>query len=244
VRQGQRIGVVIPALNEAQAIGRVIAAIPSWVDEIVVADNGSSDGTGAIAEAAGARVVVEPERGYGAACVAGIAALESPAVVVFLDGDFSDHPDEMAGLVDPILAGEADLVIGSRVLGRSECGALTPQQRFGNWLACRLMAALWGAGFTDLGPFRAISTEALLRLAMADRNYGWTIEMQIKALEAGLRTQELAVSYRRRIGVSKVSGTLSGSVRAGAKILAVIAASYVRRIGKARAEAGRGSGEG
>ena len=225
MRAGQRIGVVIPALDEERAIGRVIADIPAWVDQIVVADNGSADHTIAVAEAAGATVVREPERGYGAACLAGIARLERVDIVVFLDGDYSDHPQEMAALVDPILAGEGDMVIGSRVTGNRARGSLTPQQRFGNWLACRLIATFWGVHYTDLGPFRAIRRQALAELAMADRNYGWTVEMQIKAAQHRLRACEVPVSYRPRIGVSKVSGTIKGTVLAGTKILSVIGRS-------------------
>lgn len=222
MRDGKTIGVVIPALNEEQAIGRVLADIPAWVDRVVVADNGSSDRTPEIARQAGATVVTEREPGYGAACLKGLAALSDADIVVFLDGDYSDHPEEMAGLVAPIAAGRYDLVLGSRVLGRREKGALTPQQHFGNWLATSLIRLIWGARFTDLGPFRAISRAALDRLAMADRDYGWTVEMQVKAAEQGLRALEVPVRYRRRIGVSKVSGTLKGSFKAGVKILSVI----------------------
>lgn len=223
--KGSRIGVVIPALDEEQAIGHVIAEIPAWVDEIVVADNGSRDRTAEIAERAGARVVHERERGYGAACQAGIAALREADIVVFLDGDRSDDPSEMGALVDPIAEGSADFVIGSRVTGNAARGALTPQQRFGNWLACRLILLFWGARFTDLGPFRAIRRHTLEALNMTDRKFGWTVEMQIKAARAGVRTLEVPVRYRPRIGVSKISGTLAGSVKAGAGILGVIARS-------------------
>lgn len=227
MRLGQRIGVVIPALDEELAIGRVIADIPDWVDQIVVADNGSRDATAAVAEAGGALVVREPERGYGAACQRGVAALKEIDVVVFLDGDYSDHPEEMAALVDPILSGIADMVIGSRVTGQRARGALTPQQRFGNWLACRLIAAFWRVSYTDLGPFRAIAAPALRALAMTDRNYGWTVEMQIKSAQKKLRALEVPVSYRPRIGVSKVSGTIRGTVLAGITILRVIGQSAV-----------------
>jgi glycosyltransferase involved in cell wall biosynthesis len=228
MRHGQRIGVVIPALDEERAIGRVIADIPAWADAIVVADNGSRDATPKVAAAAGAKVVHEAERGYGAACQAGLRALEPVDIVVFLDGDYSDHPEEMAALVDPIARGEAELVIGSRV-GRAAHGALTIQQRFGNWLACRLMRGIWGVPWSDLGPFRAIRREALERLAMADRNYGWTVEMQIKAAQTGMAALEVPVSYRPRIGVSKVSGTVRGTVLAGYTILSVIARSALGR---------------
>lgn len=223
MRNGKRIGVVIPALNEEQAVGRVISDIPSWVDDIVVADNGSHDCTAAAARAAGARVVVEHERGYGAACQAGIATLRAPDIIVFLDGDYSDRPQEMAALVDPIASGSADFVVGSRVRGDRERGALTPQQRFGNWLACRLIRRVSGTTCSDLGPFRAIRTDALRSLDVKDRAFGWTVEMQLKAAEMGLRYMEVPVSYRTRIGASKISGTLRGSVLAGVTILSVIA---------------------
>lgn len=228
MRNGRRIGVVIPALDEEQAIGRVIADIPEWVDEIIVADNGSRDRTAEAAREAGARVVHEGERGYGAACQAGIRALKAADIVVFLDGDHSDYPQEMAAVVDPIAAGTADFVVGSRVKGSAEPGALTPQQRFGNWLACLLIQRLWGVAYSDLGPFRAIRRDSLVTLSMADRAYGWTVEMQLKAAKAGLRYLEVPVSYRPRIGVSKVSGTLRGSLMAGITILRLIARSAVR----------------
>lgn len=225
MRRGFRIGVVIPALNEEQAIGRVIADIPQWVDEIVVADNGSNDRTIEVARGSGARVVTERDRGYGAACQAGLQALTASDVIVFLDGDYSDDPREMAAIVDPILSGSAELVIGSRVTGNAALGALSPHQRFGNWFACLLMQRLFATCFTDLGPFRAIRAGSLQRLQMRDRNYGWTVEMQIKAAQIGLAVQEVPVSYRPRIGVSKISGTIRGSFMAGVTILRVIARS-------------------
>ncbi|MCZ6720549.1 MAG: glycosyltransferase family 2 protein [Proteobacteria bacterium] len=222
MRRETRIGVVIPALDEERALPKVLGALPDWIDELIVVDNGSSDRTAEVARASGARVVVEPRRGYGAACRAGIAALDRPGVVVFLDADASDDPSEIGRLVDPILLEGADLVIGSRVLGDAEPGALTPVQRAGNRLACALIHAFWGVRYTDLGPFRAIKRSALERLKMADQGFGWTVEMQVKAARAGLAVTEVPTRYRRRIGVSKISGTVSGTVRAGAKILYVI----------------------
>lgn len=222
MRRGKRIGVVIPALNEQDAIGHVISSIPDWADIVVVGDNGSTDATAARARAAGAIVVVEPDRGYGAACLAALPRLGPVDIVVFVDGDFSDHPEEMAALVDPIAEGNFDLVVGSRTLGRAELGALTVQQRFGNWLATWLIRLIWGVKFTDLGPFRAIRQNHLADLGMADRNYGWTVEMQVKAAERRYRILEVPVSYRRRIGISKISGTIRGTVLAGTKILSII----------------------
>ncbi|MCB1520402.1 MAG: glycosyltransferase [Hyphomicrobiaceae bacterium] len=228
MRSGKTIGCVIPAMNEAAAIGRVVAGIPGWVDHIVVADNGSVDGTDDVARTAGATVVYEPHVGYGAACLAGINALPDVDVVVFLDGDLSDDPDDMAALVDPIASGSFQFVVGSRVRGVVEAGALTPQQRFGNWLATGLIRRIWGAEFTDLGPFRAIERDALRRLQMSDRTFGWTVEMQIKAVRTGLSFCEVPVAYRRRVGTSKISGTVGGSLRAGAKILSMIAREALR----------------
>ena len=222
MRRNKHICVVIPALNERDAIAKVIADIPGWVDRIIVADNGSSDGTPEVAWAHGAHVVHEPERGYGAACLAGIAACGQADVIVFLDGDYSDHPEELGLLVDPIVTRQRELVIGSRVTGAAQRGALTVQQRFGNWLACKLMNVIWRTCYTDLGPFRAIDAEALKSLAMQDRTYGWTVEMQIKAALMGLKVAEVPVSYRARIGVSKISGTLKGTILAGTKILGLI----------------------
>lgn len=232
---GQRIGVVIPALNEAPAIDRVLSEIPAWIDEIVVADNGSSDDTVAVSKAAGAHVVIEPKRGYGAACQKGLQALSDVEIVVFMDADYSDHASEMQSLVAPILSNAAELVIGSRVMGSAEPGALQPQQRFGNWLACRLIRHWFNVQYTDLGPYRAIRKTALDALDMQDEAFGWTVEMQIKAAQRGLKTMDVPVSYRRRIGTSKISGTLRGSLLAGVTILAVIFRSmFVRRDHEAR----------
>ena len=223
MRHGQVVKVVIPALDEAASIGRVLADLPAWVDQVVVGDNGSSDATAAVAREAGATVVHEPRRGYGRACLAALAEAGECDVVVFLDADYSDHPEELDRVVESILDGRADLVIGSRALGRREPGSLTPQQRFGNALACWLIRSIWGQRFTDLGPFRAIRHDALSALRMRDPDYGWTVEMQIKAVRRGLRCREVPVSYRRRIGRSKVSGTVRGVVGAGTKILGTIA---------------------
>ena len=222
------VAVIIPALNEEQAIAKVISEIPAWVDQILVADNGSTDATAAVARDAGATVVHQPERGYGAACLAAIAALGPVDVVAFVDGDLSDYPEDLAQLVDPIVAGQCDMVIASRAIGEREAGALTPQQLFGNWLATRLMRLIWGAKFTDLGPFRAIRYSALKQLDMRDRNYGWTVEMQVRAIEEGLSYTEVPARYRRRIGQSKVSGTVRGTVLAGYKILSLIGRHALR----------------
>jgi glycosyltransferase involved in cell wall biosynthesis len=213
------VAVVIPALNEEQAIGKVLRDIPATVQQVVVVDNGSRDRTAEVARGLGALVVVEPRRGYGQACLTGISHLDHPDIVVFLDGDYSDYPEELPALVAPIAADEADLVIGSRILGKRERGALLPQARLGNWLSTRLIRLLFGVSFTDLGPFRAVRYDALKRLDMQDRDFGWTVEMQVKAARLDLRTTEVPVRYRRRIGTSKITGTLSGTVRAGHKIL-------------------------
>ena len=223
MREQARICVIVPALDEEASIARVLARIPTWVDEVVVVDNGSVDETAAKALAAGARVVGEPVRGYGAAVQAGIGALTAADVVVFLDADESDCPEEMTRLVDPIVTGQVDLTLGSRVLGDAEAGSLTLGQRFGNRMACLLMRVLWGTRYTDLGPFRAIGYPQLRGLGLKDKDFGWTIEMQIQAKRRGLRVIEIPVSYARRSGgASKISGTWRGSVNAGFKILKVI----------------------
>ncbi len=224
------VDVVIPALDEEEALGAVIGAIPAGVRRVIVADNGSIDRTAAVASEAGAEVVREPERGYGAACLAALAHLEAdpPDVVVFLDGDGSDDPSELDRLLGAMHRGAA-LVIGSRTRGDSERGSLTAPQRVGNALACRWIHWVYGERFSDLGPFRAIRWDALETLRMRDRNWGWTIEMQLAAARQGLRCAEVPVRYRnRRGGRSKVSGTVRGSVSAGAKILWLLARETVR----------------
>ena len=223
MRSGRSISVIIPVLNEAPSIGHVLDAIPEWVDDVIVADNDSDDGTPDIAREHGARVVTERRRGYGSACLRGIAELDAPDIVVFLDGDFSDYPEQMERLVDPIIHAKAQMVIGSRVRGNAQRGALTPQARFGNWLATRLIRLFWGVRYTDLGPFRAIGYSELVQLHMADPDYGWTVEMQIKAALHKVASIEVPVDYRKRIeGRSKVSGTVRGVIGAGTKILGTI----------------------
>jgi glycosyltransferase involved in cell wall biosynthesis len=218
-----RIAVLIPALNEETTLPRVLADLPrTLVAEVVVVDNGSSDQTPAVARASGATVLCESRRGYGWACLTGIAYLktQAPDILVFLDGDYSDHPDELPAVVEPIISGGYDLVIGSRTKGEADPGALLPQARFGNALATFLIHLLYGFQYSDLGPFRAIRFPALLKLGMTDQTYGWTVEMQIKAVQQGLRITEVPVRYRKRAGgTSKVSGTIKGAVLAGYKIL-------------------------
>jgi glycosyltransferase involved in cell wall biosynthesis len=217
--------VIIPAFNEQNAVCSVVAEIPSeLVTETIVVNNGSTDDTVNQARACGATMLDEPRKGYGYACLKGIDYLKSKNpegcdVVVFIDADYSDYPEEMTKLVQPILADEADLVIGSRALGQKEKGSMTPQQVFGNWLATSLLDIFYKVKFTDLGPFRAIRYDKLIEIGMEDKTYGWTVEMQLKAARAGLRSAEIAVNYRKRIGKSKVSGTVKGTLMAGYKIL-------------------------
>ena len=225
-----RIAVIIPAYNEADSLPLVIKAIPKpLVDQVVVCDNGSTDSTAFVACAAGAAVVQETARGYGNACLKGIRYLkelppsEQPEVVVFLDGDYSDYPEELPDVVAPILNEGTDLVVGSRLLGELPADAMTLPQRFGNWLAPWLIERFFGQRFTDLGPFRAIRWESLLALDMQDKTYGWTVEMQVKAAKQGLQCAEVPVRYRKRAaGKSKVSGTLKGTFLAGVIILRTI----------------------
>lgn len=218
-----RVDVVIPAFNEERVVGDVVSSIPRPpVERVIVADNNSRDRTAEVAAAAGAIVVPAPRQGYGSACLSGLAWLrdnQPPDVVVFLDADGSDFAEELPLLLQPIADGRADLVIGSRTLGRREPGALLPQARAGNLVACALIRLLYRHRYTDLGPFRAVRWPALERLAMRDPDFGWTAEMQVKALRHGLRVAEVPVSYRRRVGVSKITGTLWGTLRAGHKIL-------------------------
>jgi glycosyltransferase involved in cell wall biosynthesis len=232
----ESVTVVIPALNEEESLPLVLNDLPD-VGQVIVVDNGSRDATPEIAARSGATVVLEPRRGYGSACLCGLAAIReqiergrsSPEIVAFVDADYSDHPNLLPPLVEPIVKGDADFVLGSRLMGEREPGAMPPQSVYGNRLACALMRVLFGARYTDLGPFRAISYAHLCKLNMSDQNFGWTVEMQIKAVRAGLRVQEIPVPYRRRIGSSKISGTLSGTIKAGTKILYTVAKYGLQR---------------
>lgn len=219
----QKIRVIIPAYNEEDSIGKVIGEIPNIVEEIIVVSNNSSDNTEVVARNAGANVLRENKKGYGHACLLGMEHIAKTApdtdIVVFLDGDYSDYPEELLLLIKPILEDNLDLVIGARAARLRLPNSMTPQQVFGNWLATFLMKIFFGARFTDLGPFRAIKYQKLLELKMEDKTYGWTVEMQLKALKQNLSYVEVPVRYRKRIGVSKVSGTIRGTVMAGVKIL-------------------------
>ncbi len=221
-----KIKVIIPAYNEADSIALVIADIPSLVDEVIVVSNNSTDATEQNAKQAGATVLVEEKKGYGYACLKGMdyiaSQAEKPDVVVFLDGDYSDYPEELTKIVTPILNNDVDFVIGARDKTLREPGSMTFPQIFGNWLATTLMTLFFNAKFTDLGPFRAIKYDVLLGLNMEDKTYGWTVEMQLKILKQKLTYTEIPVQYRNRIGVSKVSGTVKGAIFAGVKILSWI----------------------
>ena len=222
----QSIKVIIPAYNEQDSIANVINDIPSIVDEIIVISNNSTDATEQNAQNAGATVLKETRKGYGYACLKGMDYIaeqkNKPDIIVFLDGDYSDYPEQLTGLIQPIINDNIDFVIGARVKELRENGSMTPQQIFGNWLATFLMSLFFGAKFTDLGPFRAIKYDKLLALEMEDKTYGWTVEMQLKALKQKFTYTEIPMKYRNRIGVSKVSGTVKGSILAGVKILSWI----------------------
>jgi glycosyltransferase involved in cell wall biosynthesis len=230
MHQKYAIDVLIPAWNEEQALPLVLADLPKdWVRKVIVCDNGSTDRTVAVAEMAGAQVIREPQKGYGSACLAGIRYLqglppsEQPDIVVFLDGDYSDFPEDLPKVAGPIIHDQQDLVIGSRMLGGLEPGAMTLPQRFGNWLAPTLIRWLYGYRFSDLGPFRAVRWDKLLAMEMKDTNFGWTVEMQVKAAKMRLACTEVPVRYRRRAaGKSKVSGTIKGTILAGWKIIITI----------------------
>ena len=218
-----RISVIIPAYNEESSIGLVLDALPQEkIHEIIVVDNCSTDATARVAQEHGARVVKEPRKGYGSACLKGIDELDDPDIVVFIDGDFSDFPEEIVLLIGPIETGEKDFVLGSRMIFQKSQLALLPQARYGNRLAILLIKLFFKYEFTDLGPFRAIRYSSLMSLGMQDRDFGWTVEMQIKALRNGLRIHEVPVNYRKRVGISKITGTLSGTIRAGTKIIYTI----------------------
>ncbi len=220
-----KIVVIIPAFNEEESISKVIKDIPEIVEEIVVVSNNSTDNTEEHAQRAGATVLVEERKGYGYACLKGMEYVASfdyikrPDIIVFLDGDYSDYPNELTKLVQPIIEDDIDFVVGARTKALREDGSMTGPQIFGNWLATTLMKLLFKSTFTDLGPFRAIRYNKLLALHMEDKTYGWTVEMQLKALKQKLSYKEVPVNYRNRIGVSKVSGTIKGAIFAGVKIL-------------------------
>ena len=224
-----KTSLIIPAFNEESSIGLVLEKLPKFLlSQIIVVDNASDDNTAIVAAKHGANVVFENQRGYGIACLKGISSLlPETDIVVFLDGDFSDYPEELPNLIQPILKGEVDLVIGSRMRGQREPGALLPQAYWGNRLAVFLIRFFWGYKYTDLGPFRAISYQALKKIDMQDKNFGWTVEMQIKAITNGLKIKEIPVSYRKRIGESKITGTFSGTVKAAIKILYTIGKYYL-----------------
>ena len=220
------VTVIIPAYNEEASIGHVLRDIPEIVHEVIVVSNNSTDQTEQVAKDAGATVLKEPNRGYGFACLKGMEYVnnqsQKPDIIVFLDGDYSDYPEQLTALIAPIVNDNIDFVIGARVKALREVGSMTVPQRFGNWLATTLMTLFFGAKFTDLGPFRAIKYDKLLALRMEDKTYGWTVEMQLKALKKKYTYTEIPMKYRNRIGVSKVSGTVKGAIFAGIKILSWI----------------------
>ena len=218
-----RISIIIPAYNEESSIGLVLDALPQEkLHEIIVVDNGSTDATARVAQEHGARVVKEPRKGYGSACLKGIDELDAPDIVVFIDGDFSDFPEEIVLLIGPIETGEKDFVLGSRMILPKSQSALLPQARYGNRLAVFLIKLFFKHEFTDLGPFRAIRYSSLMSIGMKDMDFGWTVEMQIKAVRNGLRIREVPVNYRKRVGISKITGTVLGTFRAGTKIIYTI----------------------
>ena len=220
------IKVIIPAFNEEESIAKVIKEVPDSVSEVIVVSNNSTDNTETVAKSAGATVLREEQKGYGYACLKGLEYISSqekkPDIIVFLDGDYSDYPEELTKVVAPILEQNIDLVIGARTKKLREAGSMTFPQIFGNWLATKLMKLFFGAKFTDLGPFRAIKYDKLLSLQMQDKTYGWTVEMQLKVLKKQYSYTEVPVQYKKRIGVSKVSGTVKGAIFAGVKILSWI----------------------
>lgn len=223
----KNIAVIIPAFNEESSISKVISALPhEFIMKVVVGNNASTDNTKQVAEMAGAKVVDEARKGYGWACLKAMEHISTwavkPDIIVFIDGDFSDYPEELPNVVNPILKSDIDLVIGSRALGKKVKGSMTVPQVFGNWLATRLMWFFYGVRYTDLGPFRAIKYQKLLDLNMSDKTYGWTIEMQLKAANQRMTYTEVPVNYKKRIGVSKVSGTIKGAVMAGFKIIGAV----------------------
>ena len=218
-----KISVIIPAYNEEESLPHVLNDLPQdRLHQVIVVDNRSTDRTSEVARANGATVIYEKRQGYGQACLTGMSALDAPDIVVFLDGDYSDFPEEIDLLLAPILKDEADFIVGSRMILKESQKALLPQARYGNQLAVFLIRLFFGHRFTDLGPFRAIRYESLQAIGMRDRDFGWTVEMQIKAVKKGLRIQEIPVRYRMRIGVSKITGTVSGTFKAGTKIIYTI----------------------
>ncbi len=227
--QNHKVAVVIPVLNEQESIAHVLRDIPQFVDQTIIADNGSSDNTIEIVKTFNTIIVTEQQRGYGAACLKGLQKVDGDTdIIVFLDGDYSDYPQEMHLLLDKIITENQDVVIGSRMLKPDAKAVLPPVAQFGNWLSTKLIDLFWSKKFTDLGPFRAIRWDAFQRLNMQDKNFGWTVELQIKAAKMNMACTEVAVSYRSRIGTSKISGTMLGSIKAGCKILYLIFRELLR----------------